>query len=68
MKYFDYEKVAREIGIPADKLALLCEIFRRDYPRDQMLFELHVLRACMAVRDGLTTLDAILKPEMAQHA
>lgn len=63
MRYFDYERVAREARVPAEKVALILEVFRRDYPHDQMLCELHVLRACMAIRDGHATLEGILKPE-----
>ena len=63
MKFFDYEPVAVAAHIPADKMALICEVFRQDYPHDDMLFELHVLRACMAVRDGHATLEDILRPE-----
>lgn len=61
MHYFDYESVAQEAHIPADKLTKICELVRKDYPDDDNLYELHVLRACMSVRDGLTTLDKILK-------
>ena len=65
MKYFDYESVARQAGIQADKLASLREILRAEFPRDDMLFELHVLRACMAVRDGLIAEDDLLSPTPA---
>lgn len=47
MGYFDYERIAAEARIPGDKLKALCDMFRRDYPCDQLLYELHVLRACL---------------------
>ena len=62
MKYFDYESVAQQAGIQADKLASLQEMLRTEFPHDDMLFELHVLRACMAVRDGLIGLEELLSP------
>jgi len=62
VRYFDYESVARQAGIQGDKLASLREILRTEFPRDDMLFELHVLRACMAVRDGLIALEELLSP------
>ena len=62
MRYFDYESVARQAGIQEDELASLREILRAEFPRDDMLFELHVLRACMAVRDGLIALEELLPP------
>jgi hypothetical protein len=40
-------------------------VVRRDYPNDQMLFELHVLRACRAIRDGMVTLEQVLKETAA---
>ena len=67
MKYFDYERVAQEASIPASKLADICGIFRLDYPHDDMLFELHVLRACMAIRDGHASLEDFLRPQMAEQ-
>lgn len=61
MRYFDHEKAAREAGIPTDKLGELCRIIRQDFPRDNMMYELHVLRACMAIRDGHVRLEDALE-------
>ena len=61
MRYFDFDKVAREAAIPADKLVQLCSAIRREFPRDDMMYELHVLRACMAVRDGHISLEEALR-------
>jgi hypothetical protein len=36
---------------------------RKEFPTDGMLYELHLLRACMAIRDGYVTLENALKPE-----
>ena len=63
MRYFDFEKVAGEAGIPAGRLDELCRMMRREFPRDEMLYELHVLRACMAVRDGRMRLEDVLVGE-----
>jgi len=63
MSYFDYQKVANEAGISKDNLDKICNDMRREFPRDDMMFELHVLRACMAVRDGHISLDLFLKDE-----
>ena len=65
MHYFDYESAAKQAGIPDDKLALICELVRKDYPDDDNLYELHVLRACLSVRDGRTTVEKILKDTLA---
>ena len=59
-RYFDYRDAAREARIDADQLKLIERMFRADYPADDMLYELHVLRTCRAIRQGLTTLDAVL--------
>ncbi len=63
MRYFDYEAVAREAGIPPAALDALRTLVRREFPDDDMMFELHLLRACAAVRDGYVTLQAALAPE-----
>ena len=60
MRYFDYEKVAREAGVTADQLSEICQSIRREFPNDDMMYELHVLRACMAVRDGHVSLEDVL--------
>jgi hypothetical protein len=60
MRYFDYEIVAREAGIPADKIEQLMESFTHEEPHDLMLAELHILRACMAIKNGRLSLEAAL--------
>ena len=67
MRYFDYRKVAGEADIASDKLADLCRMVRRDFPKDEMMYELHVLRACMAIRDGHITLEDALRVETPQQ-
>ena len=63
MRYFDYQKVANDAEIPKDKLDKIYNAMKREFPRDEMMLELHVLRACMAVRDGHISLDLILKKD-----
>jgi len=55
--YFDYEEVAREARIPPEKLDNLRSSVKREFPHDEMMYELHLLRACLAIRDGVLTLD-----------
>ena len=45
---------------PPAQLARLAKMIRRDFPADDMIYELHVLRACMAVRDGYAKIEDIL--------
>jgi len=56
VRYFDYEKVAHEANIAAGDLDRLCRIIRREFPTDEMMYELHVSRACMAVKQGRAAL------------
>ena len=67
MDYFDYTKVAREADLGDAELHRLCEAIRPEFPRDDMMFELHVLRACMAIRDGRLSVEQALEspPAMA---
>ena len=65
MHYFDYEKTAREAHIPLEKLNELSRIIRQEFPRDEMMYELHLLRACMAIKAGVLTLEEALRPEPA---
>jgi len=66
MKYFDYETVAREAKIPPEKVKSLVKLMREEFPNDPLMCELHVLRACMAIRDGHVTVEDALKPEPSQ--
>ena len=65
MKYFDFEKTASEAGISREKLSELKKKIRQEFPKDEMMYELHVLRACMAIRDRYITLDDALRAEPA---
>jgi hypothetical protein len=60
MRHFDYEKVAKQAKIPAPKLARLRAIIRREFPKDDMLFELQMLRVCTSIRDSRLTIDQAL--------
>ena len=65
MKYFDYESVAKRAGIPEKKIAALCEMVRQEFPQDDMMCELHLLRACLAIEQGHTTIHEALRFEKA---
>lgn len=60
MHYFDYERVAREAGLGPDEVGRIGRVVRADYPTDDMLYELHMLRAVKAVRDGHVTVQGIV--------
>ncbi len=63
MEYFDFKTVADEAGLNKEQLELIVQRVRRDYPSDDMLFELHVLRACRALRDRVVSFEQIIAPE-----
>jgi len=67
MKYFDFESVAREAKIPVGKLRKLLNLMREEFPSDPLMYELHMLRACMAVRDGHIRIDDVLKDKAENH-
>ena len=60
MDYFDYGAVAREAGVSPDDLSLIKQAVREEFPTDDMMWELHVLRACAAIRDGHAKLEDIV--------
>jgi len=63
---FDYTTAAKRAGIPADKLERLCTVIRAEFPLDEMMAELHILRAILAVERGDATLDQVLSQEAAK--
>ena len=60
MKYFDYEQTAREAGLSDERLDAIAQALRGEFPEDDMLWELHVLRACLAIRDGRVTFAEVM--------
>ena len=63
--HFDYEKLAQEAKIPQDKLIQLKKTLREEFPRDEMMYELHLLRICMSIKEGDVSLDEALRPPQA---
>lgn len=45
IEYFDYQKVAKEKKMPYSVLRKIITEVRREFPKDKMMFELHMLRA-----------------------
>jgi len=45
IEYFDYEKVARDMKLPSSILKKIEDEVRAEFPKDKMMYELHVLRA-----------------------
>jgi len=64
MNYFDLETAARRAHIPPEKLEELRHLTLQEFPRDEMMYELHLLRTCMAIRDGVVTLEEALHPDL----
>ena len=62
-RFFDYEKVAAEANIPPADLDALRRRSQDDYPNDEMMCELRLLRTCSAIRDGRCTVADALRPE-----
>lgn len=67
MRFFDCEKVASQANIPPDKLEKLRHLIRQEFPRDEMMYELHLLRACMAIKNGMVTVEEALRPEQTRR-
>jgi hypothetical protein len=62
MKMFNLEKIKMESGLPMAELARLEEQIRREFEGDEMMFELHLIRAIKAIKEGWVTLEeALLK-------
>jgi hypothetical protein len=67
VSYFEYENIAREANIPADQLQELRQLVRREFPQDDMLYELHLLRICMAIKQGFITIAEAIQAEPASN-
>ena len=45
IEYFDYQKVAKEMNVPKTILNKIEKEVKEEFPKDKMMYELHVLRA-----------------------
>lgn len=56
---FDLERIKQKSGLPSDDLTRLNAKIREDFGQDEMMYELHFLRALKALEQGWITLDDI---------
>jgi hypothetical protein len=45
IEYFDYQKVAKEMNVSDATLRKIEREVKAEFPKDKMMYELHVLRA-----------------------
>ena len=45
IEYFDYRRLAKEKKVPVTMLRKIENEVKNEFPKDRMMFELHVLRA-----------------------
>lgn len=45
IEYFDYQRVARDMKVPSAILKKIEKEVKEEFPKDKMMYELHVLRA-----------------------
>lgn len=56
-EYFNYLNIAEELNISEQQLSQLEEQVKKEFPFDQMMFELHMLRALESIKKGHWKLD-----------
>lgn len=62
MFYFNYEAVAKEDGISEQKMDRLKRLMRQEFPYDDMMYELHLLRPYSFCSFGYNTSASLLRP------
>jgi hypothetical protein len=43
----------------------LSQHIRQEFPRDEMMYELHLVRVCMAIKNGVLSVDQALRSAQA---
>lgn len=61
VEYFDYIAIAKKCKITDEILRKLEDLEQQEFPRDQMMFELHMLRTLRAIEKGFTKPEEILE-------
>ncbi len=56
MEIFDLEKIKKESGLSTAEFTQLEEEIRREFEDDEMMFELHLIRAIRAIKEGWVVL------------
>ncbi|OGF58595.1 MAG: hypothetical protein A2Y62_07925 [Candidatus Fischerbacteria bacterium RBG_13_37_8] len=49
---FDYKTIAMKLNIPKKRLKQLEDMIYKEFPRDKMMFELHMLRLLNSTKKG----------------
>ncbi len=60
MSVFDLEEVKRDSGLSSSELVRLERVVREEFDGDEMLFELHLVRAIEAIKKGLVSMEEAL--------
>jgi hypothetical protein len=58
--YFDYLSAAQDCHLTPEQVAALEAMERHDFPQDQMMFELHMLRVIEQIRAGRLKIEEVL--------
>ena len=61
----DYRSAAQRVGIRPEDVERLATMARAEFPGDEMMVELHVLRTILAVERDDVTLEEVLRPRVA---
>jgi hypothetical protein len=59
-EYFDYISIAKKCNLSEDTIKQLEDLERKEFPRDQMMFELHMLRMIRSIDRGSVKPEEIL--------
>jgi hypothetical protein len=63
---FDYAAVAATARISEGDLAAIEAVLSAEYPTDQMVFELRMLRICRAIKDGFASVGDVIRAHSGQ--
>ena len=65
MRYFNWKEAANKANISEDKLQELRRLVREEFPKDDMMYELHLLRVCMAIYEGHIRVEDVITTKKA---
>lgn len=61
VEYFDYPTIAKRCKISTKIVKEIEKLERKEFPRDQMMFELHMLRILRSIEKGIVKPEEILR-------
>ena len=57
---FDYESLEKQLNLPEETVKRIRKVVRKEFPEDDMMYELHLVRIYNSLKNRRITIEDIL--------